>query len=276
MRFVCALFVLLVLFACSPGKAKKREVLKTIEGDLTVPVSTINLDSIYSEHGLVNLELLDPRFIVDLRYATLNNFIGEILYDTINAAYLQKDVAERLVGCQDFLDSIKPGYRLKILDAVRPLQVQYQMWEALDSIPRHKRGMFVSNPVLGSVHNFGAAVDITICDRYGRELDMGAEYDDFREIAYPSKEWKFLNSGELSKKQVDNRKLLRKVMSHQQFRNIPTEWWHFNACSRITAEYKYAALLTESGQFEKRHSARNAYQRSQDTLLNVNKEEVEE
>jgi D-alanyl-D-alanine dipeptidase len=76
---------------------------------------------------------------------------------------------------------------------------------------------------------------------------MGAEYDDFREIAFPKLEAQFLKSGELSKQQVDNRKLLRKVMSSQQFRNIPTEWWHFNAFSRITTSHKYQMLETESG-----------------------------
>ena len=111
-----------------------------------------------------------------------------MLYEVIT----QSDVAERLVKCQYYLDSVHPGYHLKIFDAVRPIEVQQQMWDALDSIPKAQRGKFVSNPALGSVHNFGSAVDLTICDEHGHELDMGAGYDDFRPIAFPSKEYQFL------------------------------------------------------------------------------------
>jgi D-alanyl-D-alanine dipeptidase len=197
--------------------------------------------------GLVPINLVDKRIIVDLRYATENNFMGRQLYDTLQEAFLQLEVLERLVKCQNYLDSIKPGYRLKVFDAVRPVQVQAEMWEALDTVPPLNRGKYVSNPALGSVHNFGAAVDITICDENGDELDMGAGYDDFRPIAFPSKEAHFLKSGELSKAQYENRRLLRSVMRSQRFSNIPSEWWHFNAFSRKTAERKYHLLYNESG-----------------------------
>lgn len=234
---------------------------EVITADTSIAEQAIDLDSIYGALGLVDIKKLDERFIIDLRYASDNNFIRKVLYDSIHSAYLQRDVAERLVLCQNYLDSLHPGYRLKIFDAVRPLQVQRYMWDALDTIPLYRRGHYVSNPIIGSVHNFGAAVDLTICDAKGKELDMGAGYDDFREIAYPSREYYFLKTGELTDQQLENRKLLRKVMVYQQFRNIPTEWWHFNACSRVSAEYNYPALLTESGRSEKRSAARNAYQR---------------
>jgi D-alanyl-D-alanine dipeptidase len=119
------------------------------------------------------------------------------------------------------------------------------MWNALDSIPAKERGKFVSNPIHKSVHNFGAAVDLTICDSKGKALDMGAGFDDIREIAYPSLEAKFLASGELTKLQVENRNLLRQVMRHQKFRNLPTEWWHFNACSRAEASLNYQSIKEE-------------------------------
>lgn len=200
-----------------------------------------------SAAGLVDIREIDSRIQVDLRYAGANNFMGFQLYDTLQRAYLREDVALRLSAVQDYLDSLHPGYRLLVYDAVRPRQVQREMWNALDTIPVLNRGKFVSNPSLGSVHNFGAAVDITIVDAYGKELDMGAGYDDFRPIAFPSREAEFLKSGELSKKQVDNRRLLRRVMYTQRFSNIPSEWWHFNACSRMTASQKYQLLETESG-----------------------------
>lgn len=217
------------------------------------------LDSIYELNGLIDILKLDSSFIIDLRYSTTNNFLGRILYDSISSVYLQKEVAIRLVSCHQYLDSLHPGYHIKIFDAVRPLEVQRQMWEALDTVPVAERGKFVSNPALGSVHNFGSAVDLTICDEKGDELDMGAGYDDFRPIAFPSREYQFLQSGELSMRQVENRRLLREVMRSQKFVNIPSEWWHFNAYSRITAESKYPALITESGKFEKRSVAKRVW-----------------
>jgi D-alanyl-D-alanine dipeptidase len=119
------------------------------------------------------------------------------------------------------------------------------MWRTLDSIPSVERGKYVSNPINRSVHNYGAAVDLTICKSDGTPLDMGAEFDEFNEIAYPSKELQFLAKGLLSQKQIENRLLLRKVMRKEGFRNLPTEWWHFNACSRIDAAKKYKVIEQE-------------------------------
>ena len=197
--------------------------------------------------GLVDLEAFDERILIYLKYASEDNFMHQQLYDTIRQLFIQKEVAVRLSAVQDYLDSLNPGYRLLVYDGVRPVQVQKEMWDALDSIPPLNRGKFVSNPALGSVHNFGAAVDLTIADKFGKPLDMGAGYDDFRPIAFPSKEAHFLKTGELSKQQWENRRLLRKVMRSQKFSNIPSEWWHFNAYSRITASHRYQLLDSESG-----------------------------
>ena len=209
------------------------------------------LDSLVSARmkaiGLVDIRTVNDQISVDLKYATDDNFTKHQLYDTLRKLFLQEDVAIRLSKAQKFLDSLHSGYRLLVYDGVRPVQVQKEMWDALDSIPPLNRGKFVSNPALGSVHNFGAAVDLTILDAEGQPLDMGAGYDDFRRIAFPSLEAYFLKTGELSKEQYENRKLLRKVMRSQKFSNIPSEWWHFNAWSRIKASHKYQLLDSESG-----------------------------
>lgn len=202
-------------------------------------------DSVVLAYNLVDVQSLSKDIYVDLKYASEDNFMKQKVYFRLDRALLQNDVAERLVKCQEYLSKINPDYHLLIYDALRPVEVQWRMWNALDSIPSQRRGKFVSNPINGSVHNYGAAVDITICNSKGEPLDMGAGFDEIKEIAYPSKETYYLEKGELNKAQIENRKLLRKVMSSQGFRNLPTEWWHFNACSRAEAKSKYKILERE-------------------------------
>ena len=112
------------------------------------------------------------------------------------------------------------------------------MWDVLD-MPIHEKTKFVSNPKNGSVHNYGAAVDITIAFKNGQPLDMGADYDDIRLIAYPRHEKAYLDSGLLSTEQIENRKLLRETMKAGGFSGIQTEWWHFNRYSREVCKTLY-------------------------------------
>ena len=195
--------------------------------------------------NLIDIQEINSDVLVDLKYATLDNFMKEKMYSRMNRAFLQKDVALRLSNCQDYLSRIKPGYKLLIYDALRPVSVQQKMWDAMDSLPPVERGKYVSNPKNRSLHNLGAAVDLTICDEFGNPLDMGTKYDDFREIAYPELEKHFLKTGELTNRHLENRELLRKVMRKEAFHNIPTEWWHFNACSRKDGLSKYQVLMEE-------------------------------
>lgn len=251
-----ALFISLIFFSCEEKSVqvypKEVEIAPAQdEQEVKDSIAEVKLDSVTTSYmktfNLIDVLTVDPTIQIDLRYATTNNFMGRVLYDTLNALYLQEDVALRISKCQAYLKAKFPNYSLLIYDGVRPLEVQREMWNALDTIPAAQRGKFVSNPSYGSVHNFGAAVDVTICDQTGTPLDMGADYDDFRDIAFPSKEWKFLASGELTSEQHNNRKLLREVMKSQRFRGIPSEWWHFNALSRNQAVAKYKKLIFESG-----------------------------
>lgn len=191
---------------------------------------------------LVNIQTLDSSIHVDLKYATSDNFMKKRLYFDIDNAYLQKEIAQRLVKANTLLKKLHANYRLLIYDAARPRSIQQTMWDALDTIPVKERTKFVSNPANGSVHNYAAAVDLTICNNTGKPLDMGAGYDDIRQIAYPSKEDYFLKKGMISKKQIENRKLLRKVMITNGFTNIPTEWWHFNGVTRKQAKALFKIL----------------------------------
>lgn len=193
-------------------------------------------------HGLVDVQSINPKIRVELKYSTEDNFMRTNVYGSLRRAYLQPEVAEKLSKAQEALSKIDSNLFLLVYDAVRPQWVQFVMWNLLDTIPIHQRTKFVSNPSRGSVHNYGAAVDLTICDVNGAPLDMGAAFDDFREIAYPSKEAHFLARGELTELQIKNRQLLRKVMKLAGFNNIPTEWWHFNAYSREIAKSKFQII----------------------------------
>lgn len=161
---------------------------------------------------LVDLGHLDPTLIIEMRYATENNFLKKKVYDA-PVALLRRGVAQRLVRVQATLKS--RGVGLKIWDAYRPSPVQYAMWKLVPD------GRFVANPEKGSVHNRGAAVDLTLVDGGGRELDMGSDYDDFSSRAFPE-------SPLVAPRARANRRLLRHAMVGEGFRPLDTEWWHFD------------------------------------------------
>lgn len=249
-------FFYTLFVACSPSKEEQVctddqhafELLDSLENEKqSKAIETQQLNGVdQDDFSLVDIQTINSAIRVELKYATADNFMKQVLYAKIRKAYLQKDVAIRLGNCQKWLSSNYPGMFLLVYDAVRPLEVQQRMWNALDSIPIARRVRFVSNPANHSLHNYGAAVDLTVCDANGNPLDMGAGYDDMREIAYPKYEARFLASGQLSKEQVNNRLILRRAMQSQQFRQLETEWWHFNACSRNQAKSKYTVVKTES------------------------------
>lgn len=239
-----------ILIACGEKESTSHQSKKTtieLSSKSNSPIDTVKSfkDSTSLKFNLVDIQEINSTIKVDLKYASSDNFMKIKLYDKLNKVYLQRDVAIRLGRCQAYLNSLHPNLSLLVYDGVRPVSVQQKMWDALDSIPVSRRGLFVSNPKNRSVHNFGAAVDLTICDQDGIPLDMGAGYDDMNLIAYPSKESYFLEKGMLTKEQVESRQLLRKVMRKEGFTNIPSEWWHFNACSRKEAIKKYKVLLDE-------------------------------
>lgn len=244
------LLALGLVSACSGNETPEARPSKLIVHSDTltveVPDSVITKQEVAEKTGLVPANFYNGDIRIELRYATSNNFMHRVLYDTLKTAYLQVSAAKKLAKVQVLLSSLKPGYRLLVYDALRPQSVQFEMWDALDTIPEAERGKFVSNPVNGSVHNYAAAVDLTITDKNGNPLDMGAGYDDIRKIAYPQLEAQFLSTGELTEQQVENRRLLRKVMRSQGFGNIPTEWWHFNEFPRTMVKQKYTIVRTES------------------------------
>lgn len=208
---------------------------------LPTPLVVSEIEKRILAAGLVDVKELDTSIVVDLKYSTSNNFLGIDMYGDFDKCYLQPDVAEKLICSQKILKAKFPFYSLIVFDAVRARSIQRKMWDTID-VPYFERSKYVSNPNNGSLHNFGAAVDVSIIDAHGIELDMGTPYDYFGELAYPREEDRMLEEGKLTHIQLLNRKLLRDVMELGGFMGITTEWWHFNSCYRTEAYEKYTII----------------------------------
>ncbi|WP_426166713.1 M15 family metallopeptidase [Pseudoduganella sp. R-34] len=177
---------------------------------------------------------------VDLRYAGPDNFVGRDLYSPLDCAWLHRDAAAAIERVVAYLARRAPGYKALLLDALRPHRVQEELWQALAGTSLQ---MYLAPPERGSIHSFGMAVDITILDPSGQELDMGTGFDDMTELSHPVLEARHLASGELTAAQVANRQLLRDAMFQAGFAGINSEWWHFDCGDRVLVRRDYTKVL---------------------------------
>ncbi|GAB6011651.1 M15 family metallopeptidase [Viscerimonas tarda] len=191
-----------------------------------IPKSSLELqlDSL----GLRDIKACYPSIAIDLKYASADNFAGRILYKNLNRAYLHPYAMAKLAKAQSLLKSQHPEYSLLVYDAARPLAIQREMFEMVKNTPQQP---YVANPERTGLHNYGMAVDITICDTTNLSLDMGTKFDYFGAKAGIDNEDSYVLNGVLTHQQVANRRLLRTVMTEAGFNTIRGEWWHFNACS---------------------------------------------
>ena len=236
MKKTAIILQLLLIISCynKPESAKKmipyiesfasNTEVRNTNGNLSTKESSINIE--LEREGLVNINKLDPTIQVELKYATTDNFTKVILYDSLKEAYLHPIAAQKLVKAQKNLKEKDSTLSLLVYDAVRPLSIQKKMYQVVQNTPYHA---YVANPTKTGLHNYGIAVDLTICNKKGIPLDMGTPFDFFGRKAGISEEETLIKEGELTRKQVDNRKLLRSVMTEAGFITIRGEWWHFNA-----------------------------------------------
>ena len=209
---------------CSPAPQPKKSAM------------ALYMDSL----GLVNIAELDSSITVKLMYTQADNFTGEVLYDDLSEAYLHPDAAYALVKAQEALKQLHPSYNLVVYDAARPMSVQKKMWNVVKGTPKYK---YVSNPNRGGgLHNYGLAVDISIQDSLGQPLPMGTKVDNLGIEAHITQESELVRNGKISEAERQNRILLRRVMKEAGFRALPSEWWHFNFCSRDVARQKYKVI----------------------------------
>ena len=177
---------------------------------------------------------------VDLRYAGVNNCVGRYLYSPHDCAWLHRDAAAALEAVVGYLARRQPLYRILVLDALRPQRVQQQLWDALAGTDLQ---LYLAAPERGSIHSFGMALDLTIVDEHGVELDMGTGFDDLTAASQPALEPRLLERGVLTLEQVGHRQLLRDAMGQAGFHGISTEWWHYDCGDRAVVRERYARVL---------------------------------
>lgn len=217
-------FILILNSSC-------KENNKKVEAKHPLRDSIIQIDSLAKEDN-IEIEtikeviplasLIDTTFIrladysddfaYDLRYATDNNFLKEKVYDCAECYTRVKTAKALMTANEEFK---KAGVKIKFYDCYRPNSVQYKMWKLVPN------PQYVANPVKGSIHNKGGAVDITLVTLDGEELDMGTDFDYFGKRAYH-------DNLDLPQEILDNRKLLKETMEKHGFWSTRTEWWHYN------------------------------------------------
>lgn len=206
----------------------------------TISEPKTKTETLLEKAGFVDIQTLDSTIQVSLMYARADNFTGKILYQDLTRAYLHPRAAQALVQAQKILKSLRPDLSLKVYDAARPMHIQQTMW---NSVAGTSKSIYVSNPRNGGgLHNYGMAVDVTLCNLLGDTLDMGTKIDHLGKEAHIDREAILVEQKTISKAAQANRELLRKVMLQAGFKPLRTEWWHFNLISRATAKAQYKPI----------------------------------
>lgn len=199
------------------------EAKQTEKDKIPIPVP-IQYD--YDTSQWADIQHLDSTIIIDLKYATNDNFVEEKLYDCPRC-FLRPAAAKALVALHQKFQ--QQGLRIKVLDCYRPRPIQQKLW---DKVPNPS---YVTPPKKGSMHNRGLAVDLTLVDQSGKELDMGTAYDFFGKRAHHTFQ-------DLPKAVLNNRKLLKESLFDFKFQSIRTEWWHY---SYTIGKYPLSDMLWE-------------------------------
>lgn len=180
-----------------------------------------------------------PGLAVDLRYASARNFVGRNLYGDTDCAWLHRQAAAGVQTAVDSLADTHPQLRLVVLDALRPHRVQEALWEHLEGTDLRQ---YLADPARGSIHSYGMAVDVTLLQHDGTELDMGTGFDALSIVSHPQHETEHLQKGLLSPTHIANRRVLRGAMVGSGFQAISTEWWHFDFGDRDVVRQKFVRV----------------------------------
>jgi D-alanyl-D-alanine dipeptidase len=239
----------LLLIACTSAEKPKNSPQDSIKISNISKDSVLSTDSLpplsktaqsMAAQGMVNIHDIDTTIRVSLMYSRPDNFTGKILYDDLREGYLHPKAAKALATAEQKLLQLRPELRLIIFDATRPMSIQQKMWDVVKNTPKY---FYVSNPARGGgMHNYGMAVDISICKVNGDTIPMGATVDFMGDLSHIDREETLVAQGRITQEARDNRRLLREVMAAGGFMPLRTEWWHFNLCSRKEAKLHYQVI----------------------------------
>ena len=214
------IFIALMLIFPSVWGPKKSDIEKQLE-----------------KIGLQNVAEEIPGIEVYMVYATPYNFMGRVLYEDLDEAYLVPEAMEKLRKANELLRKKRMDLHLVVYDAARPRSIQKQMWKVVENTELED---FVANPYKsgGGAHNYGVAVDVTLVDCTGHPIPMGSEYDYFGDRSRVDLEAELFERGEINRRELLNRRLLREIMTEAGWLVEPSEWWHFNAMPITEASKK--------------------------------------
>jgi D-alanyl-D-alanine dipeptidase len=176
----------------------------------------------------------------DLRYAGPDNFAGRNLYGRLDCAWLRREAAAGLEAAARWLAQARPGWRLLVLDALRPQRVQESIWLDVAGTPAQE---YFANPERGSIHSYGMAVDVTLLGPDGREADMGSGFDEMSRRSHPALHAELLAAGVLTPAQVGDRDTLAAALRAGGFAGIANEWWHFDHGDRDRVRRELPRIL---------------------------------
>ena len=253
------LLATIILIACTSPKADNPKLTKNAEPVVTKDAVATNTDKAMADapetvqsdtlsatarsmerQGMVNIKSVDPTIEVSLMYSRPDNFTGKVLYKDLREGYLHPKAAAALAKAQKRLKELHPEYSLIIFDATRPMSIQQVMWDVVKGTPKN---IYVSNPANGGgMHNYGMAVDISICRVGGDTIPMGAKVDYMGTLSHTDIEDQLVASKRMTKEAQANRQLLREAMAAGGFKVLRTEWWHFNLCTRAEAKKYYKVI----------------------------------
>ena len=191
--------------------------------------------------GLQSVSEQIPGIEVYMVYATPYNFMGRVLYEGLDEAYLVPEAMEKLRKANELLRQKRLDLHLVVYDAARPRSIQQQMWKVVENTELQD---FVANPNKsgGGPHNYGIAVDVTLVDCTGHPIPMGSEYDYFGDRSRVDIEAELIKNGEINHRELLNRQLLREIMTEAGWIVEPSEWWHFNAMPLSEASQKLTVI----------------------------------
>ena len=224
-KLLSSIFVVLSFAACQPVvNQEKSDIEKSLE-----------------RIGLQNVAEEIPGVEVYMVYATPYNFMGRVLYEELDEAYLVPEAMEKLRKANELLRKKRLDLHLVVYDAARPRSIQEQMWKVVENTELQD---FVANPNKsgGGAHNYGVAVDVTLVDCTGHPIPMGSEYDYFGDRSRVDLEEKLIENGEINLRELKNRQLLREIMTESGWLVEPSEWWHFNAMPLTEASQKLSVI----------------------------------